>query len=359
MGTKAEKEFQVHPYVQFMTDRHDPYRRWIQQEGVPILTGEYIADVTTADLKGWERKGGRGAILSFTDQLVADGYICEIGPGEQLKPQRQLYEEIVFISKGQGATSIWYDNSRKHTFEWKEGALFAIPLNAWYQHFNASGTETVRYFALTSAPVAFELFRDPEFIFNTSYEFRDRFDPDDKEYFSREGQYLTEYYGGILHTNFIANIRDINLVPREKRGKGNRNMYIHMAGSSMFAHVSRFPVGTYKKAHRHGPGAHVYMLDSTGYTLMWMEGEEPKRFDWHEGTIVTPAADKWHQHYNTGPEPCRFLAFHASTAIQREEKGIEQINFEDEESWMRDMYFEECRKNGVQVDMAHAVAASA
>lgn len=351
MVTKVVKEFEVHPYVQFMMDRYDPYRRWLNSEGIPIISGSYVPDVKTVELADWKRKGGKGAFLTFSDQLVADAYICEIVPGGELKPQRHLFEEIVFISEGRGATTIWYDDARKRTFEWEKGALFAIPLNAWYQHFNASGSQCVRYFSLTSAPVAFELFRDESFIFNTDYAFTDRFDPSDDEFFSRPGQYLTEYYGGILHANFIPDIRAINLVPREKRGKGNRNMYIHMAGSSMLAHVSRFPVGTYKKAHRHGPGAHVYTLDSTGYTLMWKEGEKPERFDWHEGTVVSPPAGVWHQHYNTGTEPCRFIAFHATTAVQREEGGIEQIDFENEDPSMRKMYEEECAKNGVTAAM--------
>lgn len=351
MVTKVVKEFEVHPYVQFMMDRYDPYRRWLNSEGIPIISGSYVPDVKTVELADWKRKGGKGAFLTFSDQLVADAYICEIAPGGELKPQRHLFEEIVFISEGRGATTIWYDDARKRTFEWEKGALFAIPLNAWYQHFNASGSQRVRYFSLTSAPVAFELFRDESFIFNTDYAFTDRFDPSDDEFFSRPGQYLTEYYGGILHANFIPDIRAINLVPREKRGKGNRNMYIHMAGSSMLAHVSRFPVGTYKKAHRHGPGAHVYTLDSTGYTLMWKEGEKPERFDWHEGTVVSPPAGVWHQHYNTGTEPCRFIAFHATTAVQREEGGIEQIDFENEDPSMRKMYEEECAKNGVTAAM--------
>jgi uncharacterized RmlC-like cupin family protein len=351
IAAKPVKEFEVHPYVQFMTDKYDPYRRWLQRQEIPVLTGEFVPDVMTAKLGWWERKGADAALLSFSDQLVADGYICEVPPAGQIKPQRQLYEELVFISKGRGATSIWYDGTPKRTFEWESGALFAIPLNAWYQHFNASSTEPLRYFGLTSAPVAFEMFRDEDFIFNTNHAFTDRFDPSDDDYFSRPGQYLTEYYGGILHANFIPNIRDINLVPREKRGKGNRNMYIHMAGSSMLAHVSRFPVGTYKKAHRHGPGAHVYILDSTGYTLMWQEGEKPERFDWHEGTIVSPAAGMWHQHYNVGGEPCRFVAFHATTAVQREEGGIEQIDFTDEDPSMRAMYIEECARNGVKMEM--------
>jgi gentisate 1,2-dioxygenase len=283
--------------------------------------------------------------------MVADAYICEIDPGKQTTAQRQLYEEIITVAAGRGATTIWYEGTPKRTFEWERGSTFAIPLNAWHQHFNASGTEPCRYFALTSQPVAFELFRDPEFIYNTSYMFKDRFDPGDAEFFSKEGNYFTEYYGGILHSNFIPDIRKINLVPREKRGKGTRNMYIHMSGSAMLAHVSQFPVGRYKKAHRHGPGAHVFLLDSTGYTLMWNEGEKPQRYDWHEGTCISPPAGTWHQHYNTGKEPCKFVALHANTAVQKEEKGIEQIEFEDEDDSMRRMYEEECAKNGVKADM--------
>jgi mannose-6-phosphate isomerase-like protein (cupin superfamily) len=246
------KEFEVHPYVQFMLDKYSPYKRWIESEGVPIIGGAFVRDVRTEKLGNWQRKGCKGAICTFSDQMVADAYIAEIDPGKSTTPQRQLYEEIITVAAGRGATSVWYDGTTKRTFEWERGSTFAIPLNAWHQHFNASGIEPCRYFALTSQPVAFELYRDPEFIYNTNYQFKDRFDSDDPEFFSKEGQYFTEYYGGILHSNFIPDIRKINLVPREKRGKGTRNMYIHMSGSAMLAHVSQFPVGRYKKAHRHG-----------------------------------------------------------------------------------------------------------
>ena len=106
----------------------------------------------------------------------------------------------------------------------------------------------------------------------------------------------------------------------------------------MLAHVSEFPVGRYKKAHRHGPGAHVFLLDSTGYTLMWQEGEKPQRYDWHEGTVISPPAGSWHQHYNTGNQPCKFVALHANTAVQGEERGVEQIEFEEGDEWMRQMF---------------------
>ena len=94
------KEFEVHPYVQFMMDKYSPYKRWIESEGVPILGGEFVQDVRTQELGHWERKGCKGAICTFSDQMVADGYICEIDPGKSTKPQRQLYEEIITVATG-------------------------------------------------------------------------------------------------------------------------------------------------------------------------------------------------------------------------------------------------------------------
>jgi gentisate 1,2-dioxygenase len=84
---------------------------------------------------------------------------------------------------------------------------------------------------------------------------------------------------------------------------------------------------------------------------MWNEGEKAERYDWHEGSIVCPPAGTWHQHYNTGSEPCRFIAFHASTAVQREEGGIEQIPFEAEDPALREEYVQECGKHAVTVAM--------
>ena len=50
MASKAVKEFEVHPYVQFMMDKYSPYRKWIESEGIPIVSGSYVADVRTLEL---------------------------------------------------------------------------------------------------------------------------------------------------------------------------------------------------------------------------------------------------------------------------------------------------------------------
>ena len=90
-----------------------------------------------------------------------------------------------------------------------------------------------------------------------------------------------------------------------------------MSENCMTAHISEFPVGTYKKAHRHGAGAHVVIIGGEGYSLMWPEGEEPKRFDWNDGSVVVPPEEWFHQHFNTGAKPARYLALKRGAASIR------------------------------------------
>ena len=61
-------------------------------------------------------------------------------PGKSLAPQRQLFEEMVLVLEGRGSTSIWNDAGKRIIFEWKAGAMFAIPLNCWHRHFNGAGS---------------------------------------------------------------------------------------------------------------------------------------------------------------------------------------------------------------------------
>jgi len=95
-----------------------------------------------------------------------------------------------------------------------------------------------------------------------------------------------------------------------------------MAKGSMNSHISQFPVGTYKKCHCHGPGAHVIILNGEGYSLMWPEGEEPRRYDWHVGSMIVPPNMWLHQHFNTGTTPARYLAFKHEVVSIRNGQGV-------------------------------------
>src|SRR5258705_10639839 len=121
--------------------------------------------------------------------MNCDAHINEIQAKQQLKAERHLYEEIIFILSGQGATVIWNDGEPKPPLEWQEGILFSPPLNAWHQHFNADSSKPARFISLTNAPQAINQFRNLDFIFNNSFVFADRYHGEAGEW-TKPGQYI-------------------------------------------------------------------------------------------------------------------------------------------------------------------------
>ena len=99
-------------------------------EGLDIISAQYVPNLRTVELKPWPRRGGSGVYINHdASRFSNDCYVCEIPPGGKLAPQRQLYEEMILILDGRGSTSVWNDAGKRITFEWKAGAMFAIPLN--------------------------------------------------------------------------------------------------------------------------------------------------------------------------------------------------------------------------------------
>ena len=83
--------------------------------------------------------------------------------------------------------AITHTDGAKSTFEFGEGAFFAIPLNAMYQFHNGSGTQPCRYFSVTNLPGIMRQFRNEDFIFNCPFDFKDRFGGQDN-YFDGQGK---------------------------------------------------------------------------------------------------------------------------------------------------------------------------
>jgi oxalate decarboxylase/phosphoglucose isomerase-like protein (cupin superfamily) len=292
-----------------------------------------------------------------------DSYVMEIPPGKKLEPHRQLFEEMILVHDGRGSTTVWNDKGKRITFEWKAGALFAIPLNCWHQHFNGSGQAPARYVAVTNAPPVINLYEDVEFVFNTSHDFKSRFNGE-PDYFSAKG----EQKGLLLVTNFVSDAVNLPLISAKERGAGGGHIRFNMAKGSIASHISQFPVGTYKKAHMHGPGAHVIVLTGEGYSLMWPEGEEPKRYEWQEGTLIVPPNMWFHQHFNTGTVPGRYLAFKHEVVSIRNAQGVpkawiskrlggDQIDYADESPQVRQMFADALGRHGLKSRMDEAYKA--
>ena len=157
----------------FATEKDTPYTRWVRGEGLDIIGAHYVPNLHTVELKPWARRGGRGVFINHEASRTSnDCYVCEIPPAGKLAPQRQLFEEMILVLDGRGSTTVWNDAGARITFEWKAGALFAIPLNAWHQHFNGSGREPARYVAVTNAPPVINLYEDIDFVFSTKHDFK-------------------------------------------------------------------------------------------------------------------------------------------------------------------------------------------
>ena len=128
--------------------------------------------------KPWQRTGGKGAYHRLKGMEGFTGmYVGEIPAGGALNAEHHLYEELIYIIQGFGATEIWSagEEKRKMHFEWQQGSLFAIPLNTRHRMINGS-REPAIFLAVTSAPLMIDLLHNMPFVMGSDYKFDDRFD---------------------------------------------------------------------------------------------------------------------------------------------------------------------------------------
>jgi len=103
-----------------------PYEQFLEKENIPVVHGYFIEDVMAVEVKPWRRMGALGCYLNLGDQQETDAYVCEIPPASQTRVQRHLFETLVYVAGGRGATTLWHEESTKQSFEWSAGAIFAI-----------------------------------------------------------------------------------------------------------------------------------------------------------------------------------------------------------------------------------------
>ena len=377
-----QETFRVEPFSE-----KTPYEQWMAAEGVPIYRGYHVANLRALELKPWPRlgAGARGALIDLDGAEGTDAaYVCQIAAGSSTTAQRYMFEEALYVLDGQGETEIWHEGGSKQSFKWQKGSLFSPPLNVWRRHYNRGG-QPARLVAVTDAPVVFDLFHSADFIFNNSFVFRDRYN-NQPGYFTfnqskmrKGGTAATFGEGergavGILDTGYVPDVNRLELFEAKSRGYKNKSLEMVLSDNAMQAHISEFEVGTYKRAHRHGPGSHVMVLGGAGYSLMWTEPAEysksPKqvRVEWTDGALFVPP-DRWyHQHFNGGPTAAKYMAAtwiggkyfvkalggggrtHRLNNLSFK-KGGNMIDYTDEDPAIRSMFEEELRKRGVQNQM--------
>jgi gentisate 1,2-dioxygenase len=352
----------------------DPYMEWLQEQGLPIVE-DFGVDLLEVETAPWSQMGanaafvnlkGRGDFISVT--------LLDLPPAGATEPQRHLYEEVVYVLSGRGSTTVESPDGRSHSFEWGPKSLFALPLNARYRHFNASGSEPARLASTTNVPMQLKLFHNREFVFDNPWTFDERLGSE--HHFTGQGDFIPTRPGRHMwETNFVPDLSGFELRKWDARGAGGSNMMFVLADGTMHAHMSEMPVGTYKKGHRHGADFHIYAVTGNGYTLLWYDGDEEfHRVDWRHGVVYAPPDRMYHQHFNTSPEPARYLAVafgglrYPFTEDKRrtfmgmdvsERNGGRQIEYEDEDPRIRQMYAAALEEAGIEMrmDRFHKVGA--
>ncbi len=346
----------------------DPYLTWAEGEGVPIHE-DFGVDLLAAETAPWARFGCDGAIINLKGRGdYCTVFLFDIAPGGQSAPLRHLYEDVYYVLSGHGSTQVETSDGTTHSFEWGPKSMFAIPLNAPHRIFNGSGTEPALVASTNNANMILKLYHSEQFVFENDEWFTEREAAADR--FAGEGEMTSIRPGRILwDTNFVPDVESFELHPWEARGTGSSNMQFILADSGMGAHCSGMPVGTYKKGHRHGPGLHIFIVSGSGYTLLWYEGDEDfQRVEWRHGMFFAPPDRMFHQHFDTSPEPARYLAVglgskrypviyerRAGSLNNRSDVSIKeggrQIEYEDQDPRIHRIYLEEIARTGTQSKM--------
>lgn len=343
----------------FMTD---PYLEWTKHEGVPVHE-DFGLDLLRLETRPWPRFGVNGAIVHVKgrgDFMTI--FLLELPPGGQTSPQRHLFEHAILVLSGHGSATVRDHEGRAHSFEWGPNSIFAPPLNTEHRYFNASGREPARLAVACNMPAVYNLFRNESFVFDNPCRFPER--EGAPEHFKGEGNFIPVRPGKHMwETNFIPNALDLKLQAWAARGGESSHIQLILADSTLHAHLSEMPVGTYKKAHRHGPDVHVFSLSGEGYSLFWYEDDEDfTRIDWRPGWVFAPPDMMFHQHFNTSKERSRYLAIgHGSVRypftqnMWKVYRGVDvdvkgggnQIEYEDQDPRVHKIFCDDLAKKGI------------
>lgn len=142
----------------------------------------------------------------------------------------------------------------------------------------------------------------------------------------------------------------------------------------LHSHISEMQVGTYKKAHRHAPDVHIYILSGEGYSLLWFDGDKDfRRVDWKHSWVFSPEDMQCNQHINTGTKPVRYIAFTHGSVLSYDradaqgyakldrsvKNGGNQIEYADRDPRIHVMFEQELARKGLTMKMSQATPVSA
>jgi hypothetical protein len=334
------------------------YDRWMESVGIPIHRGFFIEDLRTVELGWWDERQCNAAFIQLMGQEgITSAVVMEIAPGRTLPPVKFALDELIYVLQGRGVSTVWTaDGAPKKTFEWQDRSLFQIGSNSYLQLGNMRGDRPARLLRYSYLPLATSLVTEPSFYFNNPFQKADgskqEIDAYSEAKLVENGDPSLAWGGNRVYWfgNFFPDMAAWDKLTTNRRG--GMSVTIMFPNSEMSCHMSVFPTRTYKKAHRHGPGRVIVIPAGEGYSVLWEEGKEKIVAPWHEGSMFVPPNKWFHQHFNVGATPARYLALHPPRqfrghAEKIEDRAKDMIEYVDEDPWIREKFEGELAKGGL------------
>jgi quercetin dioxygenase-like cupin family protein len=303
------------------------YDKYMEEQGLECFRDIGISKVQNLELKPWNRLGGKGRFIQlYGTEGMWGCYVLEVAGAGATTSEKHLYEEQFFVIEGRGTTEVWLDGQedKKHVFEWQEGSLFSIPVNAMHRLINA-GSAPALLLAGTTAPNIMNLYDNPKFIFECPFNFTDRFSSA-ADFFKPSDDISPDPIRGLAmrKTNLLPDIVNCELPVDNRRSPGFRRIEPNMTGNHFYMWIGQHETGRYSKAHAHTSAAVLICLKGKGYTYTWPSAAGPtpwkdgkadqvKRVDYEPVGMISaaPMAGDWfHQHFGGGAEPLRLTAWY-------------------------------------------------
>ena len=341
--------------------------RWMSSLNLPIHSGYYIEDLRSLELGHWAERGCQAAFIQLEGQQgITETRVSEVPARAVLPPVQLAFDEVVYVVEGRGATTIWGAGGEKKSFEWGANSMFLLPRHHFHQFSNTSGMQPARLLHYNYFPLLLSASPDPSAFVSTEPETSaappqaldlDALYGEPVQKTMSADEMAWKRRGAVWVGSFFPDMSAWDkLTVNQGRGAGGRTVAMEFPGSEISSHMSMFPPRTYKKAHRHGPGRAIVIPAGEGYSVMWEEGKDKVVAPWKPGSLITPP-DKWfHQHFNVGRLPARYLAFHPPMqfdghAEKVEDRARDQIEYVDEDPAVRERFESELAKRGMESEI--------
>lgn len=269
--------------------RYDERRDWLLPQGV------VARDLARHPLIPRPKRDSRAAAFDeLAGNTILGLHLSEIAPGGSKRGHRHLDEATMIVVAGRGWSEMRQsDEAPLQRIEWSQGDVFAIPANAWHQHFNHDPDRPARQLAFKNTRMLRRLFGSRDFVYANDFRLDERY-ADQEDYFT--GRVVGD--DGVVVTSVLRDLANEDLPERPGDGEGVSRQRYRMGGHRNLDHsLVGIATGGHVRAHRPLAEEAMLILSGRGRTTLSDGAGREVVVEWGRGDLVSPplAVSRSHQ----------------------------------------------------------------